>query len=484
MSTLYKKNNKKIKPEEIRAYVAQVDAINKLDTKTIEQSEFVEDFLHTMLKIHGKLEQVEKECEQLKTYEPIMDTTRPPEPPGNHPYDSRVRDVIKTNELVRTPVEFDGKKPNPRRWIADYEDAASMNGWTNRISVKYFSTYLKSSALSWFKTDVKPLLTSNTELKEIVELFSEQYLGRSDEERLNQQVEETRQKPTLSVREFIPYYRELLLLLNPKTPEDEQMRRIIARLRPEYKPWIAMNEPRTIKELHSICIRAEAGWTNTTENKKEVTGNNKKQEQKKQEKKKEQNPGQARQPQQGGENTKPKCYRCGRMGHVSKYCRSANYIDGTPCREKPVKTKVKVNMAVKEPSAEGEVMTVKHVCSMILTVEDKQEEDSPVEIIQHHKRVNLTISEGQELLTKNILVNGQTAAAVMDTGATVSALDEKFVTEKGWQISPSKPTLVGPDGSQLTVLGTHKGELALTIGQTAKKTSNTFTIIRNLPTDC
>lgn len=71
-------------------------------------------------------------------------------------------ETIKLNQLVRKPETFNGVRPNPRRWIDDYEDAMIANGWSDGVAVKYFSTFLSGDALDWYKTSVRTQLEATT----------------------------------------------------------------------------------------------------------------------------------------------------------------------------------------------------------------------------------------------------------------------------------------------------------------------------------
>lgn len=85
-------------------------------------------------------------------YEELLSFS-PPVNPRDTTFDVK-KDTITPASMVTTPEKFDGRKPNPRRWIDFYVKSISLNGWTNRIAVKYFSSYLEGTAFSWFNNPI------------------------------------------------------------------------------------------------------------------------------------------------------------------------------------------------------------------------------------------------------------------------------------------------------------------------------------------
>lgn len=242
------------------------------------------------------------------------------------------RETIRLDKLVIQPVKFNGRHPSPRKWLDDYRDAIIANDWSDRIAVKYFATFLSDTALSWFKTTIRPLIKDSTRFEEISEHFSRNYLGGSDYEKLSQQVEELVQAPDEPVCVFIPRMKELLLLLSPTMPDKEQMRQIRQKLRPEYKPWVAFAEPQTLFQLQAACMKVEAGITSegTSTRQHETHGNrsgagaysmDKSDLSSRQ--------GDQDSPQSARDSSKDSrsnrwqnktCYRCGNNGHIARHC--------------------------------------------------------------------------------------------------------------------------------------------------------------------
>lgn len=468
---------------EMKTFAAQIEAINNLPTKTPAQLEFVADCLSTMIKLNAKLGQVEREQEVLKSklsekeaekakveaenqYEELLSFS-PLANRGDTSFDVK-KDTITPASMVRTPEKFDGRKPNPRRFVDFYVKSISLNGWTNRIAVKYFSSYLEGTALSWFNTEVAPTMTSSTTIEELVDQFNSYYLGEAELERLAQQVEEARQRNKESIREFIPRYREMLLLLDPQMSDQEQKRRIIPRLRPEYKTWVNYASPKTVTELRECCVRVEAGFNR--DNHEEKSNDDKTQNEK------EKSPGSGGTSDQ--KKTNPKCYRCERLGHVAKHCRANKKADGSPCNPKPDKSKRPVNSVSEEVKEPAEVLTVKHVCS-VFGSEDWEDEDQKVMVNHQPKPTNLVVGGGK-LLQQEVKVNGETMRALIDTGASVSVINYDVVKEKSWTPNKPIPELVGADGGQLKSIGGLIVDLEMKLGRTTKKTSTNVAVVAGL----
>lgn len=75
---------------------------------------------------------------RIKSPEPVYEEVK--ETPEKVP-------TIKLNQLVIKPSTFKGVKPPARKWIDDYERASKANGWSEKLSIKYFATFLDSTAL-------------------------------------------------------------------------------------------------------------------------------------------------------------------------------------------------------------------------------------------------------------------------------------------------------------------------------------------------
>lgn len=360
------------------------------------------------------------------------------------------RTTIKLNELVIKPAMFDGSKPLPRKWIEEYKDAIDANGWSDFIAVKYFQTFLSGTAYTWYKTEVKPMIVPHTRFTIIEEAFRRNYLNASDYARLSKQAEEASQRQNEMIGDFIPRMREILLLLEPKMSDREQMRQISLKLRPEYRQWIAFQEPETVSELKRCCQKVEAGLVTKQQDARPTTNSQ---------------PGNRPHSKKSGaqpaknsgskQETKRKCYRCNRNTHIAKDCIAKTKADGTKL---PPKNQATVNNV-----GDG----IKHVCSEVVTVR------SQVNHIRCHSK----------LIGQTITCNGQVLDGLVDTGAWSTIIKQDIAKQYGWKIEPTSERLSGPDGEGLTCIGASTVKLELTLGSYTKKVTYKATVVKNLAED-
>lgn len=244
--------------------------------------------------------------------------------------------------MVIKPEVFDGERPRPRRWISDYNEAIVANGWSDKIAIKYLPIFLSRSAKDWFITEVKPHLGREPRWHQIYEFFCENYLGPSEIETLQHAIERSKQRPGETVSNFIPRFRMLILLSNPCLPEVTQVEMIKSRLNPKYKPLLEFSSPQNIRELKTICLKIEAGLTQTRENTRNNYQNRSNGENNHNPYNNRRRPNQrpirrfnnnrrhtVNHVSQGNEQSmKPfdksnvECYHCHKMGHFAKECRS------------------------------------------------------------------------------------------------------------------------------------------------------------------
>lgn len=250
-SQLYSQFGGNISQEASFKYAKVARTISEREKVVPRDKEFLADYIKTMVAI---------ESDKLKLRTGVSELEREL---INLPKSSQT--TIKLNELVIRPEQFDGEKPRPRRWIADYNEAILANGWSDAIAIKYLPTFLTKSAKDWYFTEVKPALRADAQWYQIHTLFIENYVGPSDYSSLSQAIDNARQRPGENVSNFIPRLRRLLLMLTPGLPESTQLEHIKSKLRPEYKPLLEFSSPKTIHNLREACLRIEAGFVNKRE---------------------------------------------------------------------------------------------------------------------------------------------------------------------------------------------------------------------------
>jgi len=229
-------------PQVLQEYNSAVDKLATKQDKSTDELKFLADYFSTVLKFEAF-----NLPENLPT----------DELPSRLP-DSTV--TIKLNELVVKPELFDGKNPKPRKWIEDFIDAYESNGWNDTIAVKYFKTWLIGPAKDWYVKEVRPYITKTTKWSDIYEKFKEQYLV-TGMLKLQHFVNNVVQRSDEPIELFIPRYRRALQMLHPLISQAELVRKIIEKLRPEYKKDVILYNPSTVMELHQYCVRIEMGLT-------------------------------------------------------------------------------------------------------------------------------------------------------------------------------------------------------------------------------
>lgn len=220
--------------------------MNSKSNPSVEEKEFLADYLATTLKIGS---------DKAKMGDGLTGIGRElitlPESSAT---------TIKLPELVIKPEIFNGVKPKPRKWIQEFNESIVANGWLDSIAIKYLPTFLSFSAKDWCFTEVKPFLRPDTKWYQIHNRLFENYLGEGDYEQLSKAVESARQYPDESISNFVPRLRPLILLLTPNLPEVDQLRQLKSKLRPEYKQSVALANSKTIKEFRNVCLKIEAGF--------------------------------------------------------------------------------------------------------------------------------------------------------------------------------------------------------------------------------
>lgn len=456
------KNQEKV----ITTYKDYVDSVIKKQVVTDEEKEIIADFFQTLS--NRAIESIKNEASsKVVALEEMKNLT------------------IKPDELVIHPQQFDGERPKPRKWIDDFKDAIKANTWSDEIAVKYFSTYLTKSAYSWYKTEVRPTIQPSTKFAHIAKMFADNYLGASDYSSICRQLERLVQKPNESVSVFIPKMRELLLLLEPELPEREQMRQIRAKLRPEYLAWIAHDEPRTMAELRSCCLKVEAGQSS---NEKPRLQQNSKNDKARLGPKTERKP-----PYKKTEDNKKnfamsksiKCYECGRYGHIGKECRSRT------AKKLQTKSANKTN-SILEPKTgcndEQDVLTVEHIHTIrvgdanekLMANEHFDAADCPK--LNSKSSVNLLAASEGKFICQKLKVNDTLVSALIDTGAYYSAVSRKISSENDWKVERPAPKLISAGGQPLECDGTTRLDVEITIGKRTKKIVHYAIVVHNLST--
>lgn len=250
--------------------------------------------------------------------------------------------AIKLNELVKRPEMFDGQKPPARKWIDDYEKAAEVNGWNDKLKVRYFSTFLDRSANDWFVGIAKEKLDDDSSWSDLKSIFIRYYLGDSDKMVLRRQINQTMQGERERATTFIPRLVRLVRLVEPQKPEEELVELIRSKLRIAYQDKLTLVDTYTIEQLNDACLKIEASL-NAKEKRDQPTTNsaarkssrNRNREEKDTNSRKSNSHEKTSEPKKGRRRYPPRhCYRCERTGHYANECKYKNKANGEVCNPK------------------------------------------------------------------------------------------------------------------------------------------------------
>lgn len=264
--------------------------------------------------------------------------------------------VIKLNELVTKPNEFDGKSSSARRWIDEYERAAIANGWNEIIMIKYFPTFL-GPAYGWFVTLGQKQMGTKPSWLTVRNVFIRHYLGESDAVMLKRQVEQTYQGHNEPITTFMPRLLRIALLAKPNMPEDEQIDLVREKLRSKYIEKLGVHKPKSLQELNDMCLAAEIIFASQQRaekreaNEREKNKHSKKNKGKNESKSENQEDGWT--PSRGKRRNRSKknkdgssCAKCDRTNHPTEKCFAKTKADGSSLNDP--KTKKSTNNAIVE----------------------------------------------------------------------------------------------------------------------------------------
>ena len=415
--------------------------------------------------------------------------------------------TIKLNELVLKPEKFDGKDPKPRLWLQDYEEAIIANGWDDAIAIKYLPTFLKGDAKDWYLTEIKPITSSRNPRNswaQVHEAFCASYLGEGDYEALRKEIDRAMQKPDELACSYVPRMRRLLLLLDPLMSEGEQVRQLKLKLRPEFRKFIAICDPRTIGALKEAMIKLESTSAKepgrVEEEAEEAGGEPRAQEQGNPSRKPrhefrrkeapmryqqsshslehQSQPQRLDSPQRARKSHVVTCYCCGKSGHYSYECRS------NPQGERQTSFKSRRNPAHTVNTVAADYSSGEQQPHQVLTVRTAQTskaERKPRFSISEIEYINLLVGGGT-LIRQRLLCNGVELNAVVDTGAYVTVMDESIVDHFKWKIDGAGTPLAGANGNKLVSRGSTLVNVELQIGNVKKLKQHRICVVQNLTT--
>lgn len=364
---------------------------------------------------------------------------------------------IKLNELVIRPEPFDGVKPNPRKWLDNYERAARANGWSDIIMVTYFPTFVIKSALDWHVAMAQRKLKRDSSWNDLKQMFIRHYLGEADRAATKRELEKCYQRESELATCFIPRFMRLMLLLDPNKDEEDIVDLVKDRLRSVYQADLAKSTIKSLDELNDLCLKIESGiaaakcaaaretrdtkQTNVKNFKNRI--NSRKSSMPSTEEK-----------SLDTSSVKKKlditCYKCERIGHAANKCNFKSKPDGGKLNDKTSYAEIAKRYGPKTSS--------KNKALVVDDQENMSEQTSEnVSIVKQIRSpgyictimsVNCKQPTGKSL-TCTLIVNKVSIPSLVDTGATLSAISLKLVKENDWHLLPADTKLIAADSKNL-----------------------------------
>lgn len=262
----------------------------------------------------------------------------------------------------------------------------------------------------------------------------------------------------------------MIRLLYPNIDEEEAVEKITDKMRPEIMSGLALHKPETIEELVDLASRIESKEkrigervyraNNYTRYKPEYNRMYEKQVS----------------TSSNGENNdemheaRPtvKCYKCNRLGHISRDCRATHTIVGKPPRERKIHTRTgeSVNaIQYSEPRLEfNRTATTSDTIHTIAHTETKKVH-GPKTVSDVHVSFSESIPSSRQLLYQTLSCNGVKVVGMIDTGSYHSVVDEEVAQENGWTIEGRAPVLGAAGNNPLECIGACKLKIELTINK-------------------
>lgn len=439
---------KQVITETYRAFVRQLAVSSVLSE---EERAFIQDFEQTLQQQRTMAPTVSEPLSGSSQDPGTCQLPMNPQMAINYP-------KINVNELIYKPEPFSGYKP--RDFIEVYEDAYLANDWPETLAIKYFPSFLRGTALAWYKEMVRPNLGEIDSWSALKKKFTDHYLGKAEMRAMKKELHNLTQGPREPATSFVPKALRLIRLSNPGISTECAIEKIIDKLRPELSTALALQEPNDVEELVQLCGRlehreqriADRRKASANESPRYTSGNNRERAQTKM----------ATKGQNKKDTSNVKCYRCYALGHIAKSCTATKTVDGKPVRERVAKS---INVIDDEDSSDGlndEVV----VTDRIRTINSK-----------------LKARKGSDSISCSIRCNKETINGVVDTGAYYTVVDKKLVDRYGWKIEGTSPILQAAGKTLLRCPGLTKIDFELTLGDRTRCATMVVAVVEELGTD-
>lgn len=334
-----------------------------------------------------------------------------------------------------------------------YEESFLANDWTEGTALKYFPTFLRGTALDWFKTMVRPKKDNIRSWNDLKRTFSNHYLGRDELRNRRQELAATVQGIREPATSFIPRVYRMIKVIDNNVDEEEAVEKIVGKMRPEIIKFLPLDGANNIEELVSLACKAESRARQIEERAKVRPKQTQPET-----KQKDLPPPKLTKPGET-ETQQVKCYRCTRLGHIARECTATSKPDGKPCKERQIANGVNT---IQEPK---------------LTLNESVSFEDRVNTIDERKP-----KVSSPLLFQKVSLNGYELAGLVDTGSLHTIIDESVARLRKWKIEGPAPLLGAAGENPLRCIGTCKIEIELTINNRTRKATMHIAVVENLGT--
>lgn len=378
--------------------------------------------------------------------------------------------TIKLNELVIKPEKFDGNRHKAREWLEEFEAAAEANNWQERVTLRYFPTFLVKEARQWFVSFILPSLGKESDWLQARQAFVRFYLGPNATDAAKDELRKARQMKGELATQFIPRMAKLFRLANISLSDEEATREIRVKMRDEYQDFFVGRRVSTLTELNDICLEVEERFHIAAETPKLPSTSGARAGRRS-------NFRRERQGVKGevaDEKSKRLCTYCNGRGHTVDYC----------WKKRKDQAPVKEGKSVSKPRAAAPVEARPASASSAPT----RAIDPPKPKVVTLKNGNVCSVVGATTepagdIMHPIKLNNEDYLAMIDTGSRLTLISAK--TAKALRVvgDGSDLGLVGANGQPLSCRGYVELELSIVIGPVKKIVTTHFAVVDNLCVD-
>ncbi|KAJ8939507.1 hypothetical protein NQ314_011113 [Rhamnusium bicolor] len=163
--------------------------------------------------------------------------------------------TIKSMPVIKWNLTFSGKpkEMSVLAFIERIDELSIARHVSGQTLFESAADLFTDHALIWFRANHRKFSNWN----DLCKGLKEQFLERNHDEKLFQQIKERKQRDDESIGIYFAYMKNAFARLSVKIPEVTQLNILRENVKPFFQMAIVRDEPRTIDELESICVRLE-----------------------------------------------------------------------------------------------------------------------------------------------------------------------------------------------------------------------------------